>query len=70
MMCISDKEYIALDRYRDNLCGWGRLRRFFFPFAWGEAENKARAVEYRLRCIEARLDKKEIPFPPNRIRMM
>jgi hypothetical protein len=39
------------------------------PFAWGKAENKARDAEYRLRCIEAKLDGEPPPYPPDRIWM-
>ena len=55
--------------YPKNMCAWSWLKRQWYPFAWADAENKARSLEWRLRCIEARLDQKEIPSPPNRIWM-
>jgi len=56
--------------YPENMCGWSWLRRALCPFAWADAENKARNAEWRLRCIEAKLWYKDpIPVPPNHIWM-
>lgn len=54
-----------INYYSDNLCGWFWLSRILFTSAWAEAENKARIAEYRMRKIEAKLDKRLPPIPPH-----